>query len=190
MIKITFQEIECYIAYKVLNKDMSNFQNNYTYETNKWYSAHNVDTDTSKYCSYGMNLAKTIEWCVNFDINGIIYKSYVPIENNQVTFIEDEDKFRCKSFFLSNEIVTNENKEYVDKYWPQLTEYQKDRICTNQPLDIDKYWSQLTEYQKDLVCEYQPLDVDKYNLTDIQKQLTEKYKDENIIYSSDKLDFK
>jgi len=34
MEKVIFQEQECYIAYKVLRKNLLNFQRNFTYEAN------------------------------------------------------------------------------------------------------------------------------------------------------------
>ena len=165
MEKVKFQDVDCYVAFEVLQKNMRNFQDNFTYETGNWFSAIDVDQTQRDY-SFGSNLFDNELDAFIFMPDGIILKCFVPVESNMVTFIENESKFRCKRFYLTEEIV----KVDIDKYWNELTEYQKNRICEyNQNLDIDKYWDELIEDQKDLICQNnQNLDVDKY-----WKKLTE-----------------
>ena len=116
----TFRGIKCYIAYKGLKNDLSNYQGNYTYELNKWYSALNVDLLDVE-CSFGLNLTKDP---VNaFDFGSRVFKCYVPVDKNVIKFHEGSDKFRVKIFYLSDEEFD------CEKYWNELTENQKNSIC-------------------------------------------------------------
>ena len=152
MKKIIFEEKECYIAYKVLHEDLSNFKENYTYETENWYSTLEVDM-TDESCSYGCNLFKTIEASFIFMNHGKIFKCYVPIKNNKIKFINNESKFRCLKFYLTNEEVFLDYIKNYEKYWNELTEDQKERICIhNINFNYEKYWNELTEYQKNYAC--------------------------------------
>jgi len=173
MEKVIFQDKECYIAFKVLNKDLSNFQKNYTYELNNWYSALAVDT-SNEGCSYGCNLSKTIDWCFEFLPGGRIFKCYVPIENNEIVFIKTEDKFRCKKFYLTSEEIFIDWFTNAEKYWSKLTGYQKVLICRyNSNFNAEKYWSELTKDQRDLICEYNS----NFNYEKYWSELTEEQKD-------------
>jgi len=178
MEKVIFQGKEYYIAYKVLNKDLSNYQKNYTYELNSWYSALAVDKSNES-CSYGCNLSKTINWCFEFLPEGRIFKCYVPIEDNEIIFIDN--KFRCKKFYLTSEEVFVDWVTNAEEYWTELTENQKNLVCEyNFNIDYEKYWSKLTWYQKVLICRYNSnFDYEKY-----WKQLTERQKDLICEYNS------
>jgi len=48
MEKVNFQGEECYIAYKGLKKDLTNFQNNYKYEPGHWYRSLDVDMSNNE----------------------------------------------------------------------------------------------------------------------------------------------
>jgi len=212
MEKITFQGIECYIAYKALDENNRNFQRNYTYETNKWHTSYDVNTNPKKTCSYGMNMAKNIEWCVDFTnrYSMNIYKCYVPIENNKVTFItadndfqetscsDEKYKFRCESFYMTdilcpfepkNNSFVNGIKLRVKNTYKTTTkpfhEFSKDElifIIKSEYVDINKIWDQLDEYEKNSATKYQNVDIDKYwsQLTDDQKENICKYRRTNL----------
>jgi hypothetical protein len=67
---------------------------------------------------------------------GKIFECYVPIENNKIKFIEGKSKFRCLTFYLSDKEVEFE----CDKYWNELTGYQKNSICiSNHNFNYEKY---------------------------------------------------
>ena len=81
MEKTIFQGEECYIAYKGLKKDLTNFQNNYKYEPGYWYKTLNVDMEDDD-CSYGLNLA--VDYWSGICFGGKVFKAYVPIKNNKI----------------------------------------------------------------------------------------------------------
>ena len=195
MKKIVFQGTECYVAYKVLFEDNSNFRGNYKYITNKWYSSFDVGESIDVKNTYGMNLFSTIERSIKFCNIGIVYECYIPIKNNKLTFVkvENSGRLRCQHFYMTDKKFNIEqninfkkmsiklqketlmfNKINVDKYWNKLTEHQKDLSCKFQKINADKYWNKLTEHQKDLSCRYQKLDIDKHwnKLTENQKDLS------------------
>ena len=199
MEKTIFQGEECYIAYKGLKKDLTNFQNNYKYEPGYWYKTLNVDMEDDD-CSYGLNLA--VDYWSGICFGGKVFKAYVPIKNNKIKFIKCREKFRCQIFYLDKEIdvmkywdgMTEEQRNFmcmhnsdmvIDKYWLELTESQRNLICKfNKNFNIDKYWPELTEYQRELICEYnENFDADKYwhELTEYQRDLICRlYKDIDI----------
>ena len=143
MEKVNFQGEECYVGYKGLSDDLTNYQINYKYESGYWYRALDVDMSDVK-CGYGLNITKN--WKKALEFGDRVFKAYVPIKNNKIKFIEDGNKFRCQIFYLGEEIDLME-------YWPELTESQKNLICmNNENFDIDKYWPELTEDQKRNLC--------------------------------------
>ena len=153
MEKVLFENQECYVAYKAFeNKDsLVNYQRNYVYELNNWYESLDVDTSDND-CSYGCNLSQTFAGALEY--GKFVYKCYVPIENNIIHLLNNQDKFRTKRFYLSNELI-GYNKLLEDFCWVELTEYQKSLICQfTEDFDYDFYWDELTEYQKDFICEY------------------------------------
>jgi hypothetical protein len=187
-----FNNEKCYIGYKGLQKDLNNFQNNYKYELNQWYSCLKVDT-SEKDCSFGLNLCYDL--FKGFSFGKRVFKCYIPIENNEFYF--GKDKFRVKRFYLSDieEILEYDWKKLSEyqkvricynpnfdsnKYWEELTEYQKDRICINNlNFDSNKYWKELTKDQKDLICEYNP----NFNPNKYWKELTEYQKNKICEYN-------
>ena len=187
--KVIFNNEECYIAYKGLVYDLSNFRGNYTYELNKEYSC--LDVDNNDPCSYGLHLAYTPSDAMMFGY--IIFKCYVPINDNII--IKWDEKITCKRFYLSDEQIKykanwdeladnqkdimceNPNFDY-EKYWNKSNSLQKESACRNLNFNYDKYWGELTEFQKDLVCEYNPnFKCEKYwnKLTKRQKNLVCQY---------------
>ena len=148
----TFQGIECYIAYKALNEDLSNYKRNYNYELNNWYSAIEVDTNTQESCSYGCNLVKTPEWCLLLgDAKRRLFECYVPIKENDITFIcGDEDNFRCKKFFLSNKEIEIEENMCCS------TDERVDLLCQYNPEFTGYGVWELSEHQLNLMCQYNP----------------------------------
>ena len=119
---IQFQGQECYVAYKALNSDMSNYQGNFKYKVGHWYSALAVDMSDTK-CSYGCSLAKNLLWCVDFLPKGRYFKCYVPIAQD-IKYTPCSDKFRCKTFYLANEVFFSD----FDYIQYDLTDYQIDLL--------------------------------------------------------------
>jgi hypothetical protein len=152
MEKVVFEGKECYIAYKVLNDNLLNFKKNYTYELNNWYKTFDVDMSNDT-CSYGCNLFQDIEFAFNFMSSGKIFKCFVPIKNNKIKFIDEENKFRCLRFYLTDEEVFLDYIKNYEKYWSELTENQRNCVCSNNNnFNYKKYWSELTKNQRCLVC--------------------------------------
>ena len=57
MKKIVFEGKECYIGFKGFRDNrLNNYQKNYQYELNNWYSVLKVDLDNRKNYSYGLNV--------------------------------------------------------------------------------------------------------------------------------------
>ena len=150
MEKVLFENQECYVAYKAFNNidELLNYQGNYVYELNHWYESLDVDISDLN-CSYGCNLTQTVYGALEY--GQYIYKCYVPIKNNIIHLLNNQDKFRTKRFYLSNELI-DLNKFFEELNWDELNEYQKDLICEyNKNFDYDFYWDKLNEYQKDLL---------------------------------------
>ena len=155
MEKVLFENQECYVAYKAFeNKDsLVNYKGNYIYELNHWYESLDVDT-SDKDCSYGCNLSQTFAGALEY--GKFIYKCYVPIKNNIIHLLNNQDKFRTKRFYLSDELI-DLNKLFEDFCWDELTEKQKNLICKyTEDFDYKFYWdnNKLTEKQKNLICKY------------------------------------
>jgi len=151
MKKIVFQGQECFIAYKSFkNPDLKNYQGNYTYELNNWYESLDVDVSDHE-CSYGLNLCQSpLE---TLDYGYIIYECYVPIENNIIHFIQNQDKFRTKKMFLSdvefvydfNDLTENQRTEYLN-----IIKHSTNQLLTliNDIIDFSKIEAGLIEVRK------------------------------------------
>ena len=71
------------------------------------------------------------------------------------------------------------------KNWKDLTEYQKDRICSNQKLPlnfIQSVWKDLTELQKDSICSNQQLP-SKFILKNLSVEQKALYKKKHAVKS-------
>ena len=134
------------VAYKALNNDMSSFWNNFIYEMGKTYKVLDVDMSDTKW-SYGLNVCKDAISCLVYGKR--IFKVHIP-KDCKIKYIEGTPKFRCEQFTLVEEVNIN---EYIANNWSELTEYQKNNVCANNPnFDYEKYWDELTEVQKNNVC--------------------------------------
>ena len=123
------------IGYKGLKNNLKNYQNNCTYELNKWYRCLEVDP-SNKDCSYGLHLCFNPEDALEFGSR--VFKCIVPEENNII--VKGTNKFRCLKFFLTD--------EEVEFDWDKLTKSQRYLVCHNSNFNYEKYWSELTGDQR------------------------------------------
>ena len=185
MKKIMFEGYKCHVAYKVFERDMMNYRGNYKYEVSHWYASLDVDL-SDNVCSYGCNLFKTKEMAQEFMSDGIVYKCYVPIkkEGNKIKFIEDEYKFRCQLFYLSDEEI----KKYDDTLsWEEMNEDQRNLCCQYRVhnLNVNKLWKKMNEDQRNLCCHYQ---IHNLDVEELWKKMIEHQRDWCCRYQIHNLD--
>lgn len=143
--------------------DLNNSNRDYCYEPNHWYKTLDVDMSDEK-CSYGINLCQTPEFAFNYGVR--VFEFLVPIEDNKIKFIKDENKFRCKfAHMTDNEIDPTEffhkfsddiraklcylGDFNYERVWNILKEYEKSIVIErNNHFNYEKYWGELTPRQK------------------------------------------
>ena len=106
---VFFKKMSCFVGYKVLNEDMTNYKKNFKYSKGKWFGSLDVDLRRDISCSYGINLFKDFDSAFNFAISCFykkikIFKCICPDIKENCFVFTDDNKFRTKYMYIQKEI--------------------------------------------------------------------------------------